>query len=1216
MQDDNSKREIAAALRELEAELPHCLLNERVRLQHRLRELRSGGGKWQARTGKISQELEKLRQRARSSRQLRQRRLDRIPEVSYPADLPITARKDEIRAAMQRHQVIIVAGETGSGKTTQLPKICLETGRGRDARIVCTQPRRVAALTLSRRLAEELNVTWGNEVGCKIRFRDQTSPETLIKLVTDGMLLSEIRGDPELLEYDAIILDEAHERSLNIDFLLGYLRLLLRRRPDLKLVITSATIDTGRFAQAFDGAPVIEVSGRVYPVEVRYWPLEEILGDDQDFSYIDGAVVAVEKLLAEYRRGDALVFMPGERDIREASELLESRLARREVEVLPLFSRLTAAEQQRVFSPRDRRRVIVSTNIAETSLTIPGIRFVVDTGLARVNRFNPRTRTQRLPVEAISKSSAEQRQGRCGRVAEGVCVRLYGEEDFLARPEYTAPEIQRADLAEVILRMFDLQLGEIEKFPFVDPPRPEAIHGGYQQLQELGALDDGRRLTRLGRDMARMPIGPTVSRMILQAQAEGALAEVLVIAAAVSIQDPRERPLERRDEADRMHRQFVDANSDFISLLNIWNAHCGRFEELKTQSQMRRFCRTHFLSFTRMREWRDIHAQLSEVLKELGGFRLQRADDRVAGYDAIHRSIATGLLSNIACKREHNLYRAARGRDVMIFPGSGLFERRAPRSGPNSGPNSGSGAGSEPKTTEPDAATGNTPAWIVAAEIVETSRLFARTVARIRETWLHGLQVASRRIPHQRVNPREATEVFIRDALIPGEVDTPHAFVAHNRQLRDRIEAWQTRMRRADAIDLDAQAYNFYAERLDEVSSVPDLNRVIRDRRDSGRYLQMEEADLLGDRAFDIDAEAFPDAIEVAGEEVPLAYAHRPGQDEDGVTVRLPFRLFDAVDADVLEWLVPGLREEKVTFLLRSLPKPVRKQLVPIPQTARRVASELRPTHPSFLESLEAHLAEHFKLRVRRADWKPEVVPDHLRLRVEILGRDGSGVAAGRDLGELSAQLESHDTPAESEAWQRAAARWERNGVTSWEFDDLPEQVEVTAVSGVPLLGYPGLSCARDAVNLRLFKRRHDAETASRAGLLQLHELVMKDRMRGLRRELDGLRDLAPLYHSYGSAAELQDEAYRCLLAHLFHCDPVLPLTCAAFDLSCERARTTWLGSPSVWYISLQQCSKPGATFSPASIPTRGSRMTWPACCPSGSSGGWSLDVCPERAAI
>ena len=1160
---------------DLEAALDDCLLGDRVHIGRRLKDLRSApsGGSH----GSQSRELDRLRERVEASRRLRSERLRLIPAVSYPEELPITARKEEILRAIAGHQVIVVAGETGSGKTTQLPKICLEAGRGRDARIVCTQPRRVAALSLSRRLAEELGVTWGREVGCKIRFRDRTASETLIKLVTDGMLLSEIRGDPDLLEYDTVILDEAHERSLNIDFLLGYLRLLLKKRPGLKLVITSATIDVEKFSRAFGGAPVVEVSGRMYPVEVRYRPLEEILGEGEELSYTDAAVAEVQQLLDESPSGDILVFMPGERDIRETSDLLHHRLAKRNVEILPLFSRLTAAEQQRVFDRRGRRRVVVATNIAETSLTIPGIRYVVDPGLARINRYNPRTHTQRLPIEAISRSSAEQRKGRCGRVAEGVCVRFYSEEEFLARPEYTAPEIQRSDLADIILRMLDLQLGKVEEFPFVDPPSPRAINSGYVQLQELGALDSGRRLTRLGRDMARLPIAPTVSRMILQAQAEGALPELLVIAAAIGIQDPRERPLSHRDEADRMHRQFVDRHSDFLTLLNIWNRYHERFEQLETQSQMRKFCRSHFLSFTRMREWRDIHAQLTEVLSELGGFRLQPGRRR-AGYEAIHRSIVTGLLSSIARKKEHNLYRAARSRDVMLFPGSGLFVRRE------------AAAGKDEREVQ---AEGASPEWIVAAEIVETSRLFARTAARIREGWLpdlgghlcrssygdpywsrsagrvlvqetvhlHGLQIARRRVPGQQVKPREAAEVFIRDALVAGDVDSPREFLARNRQLADRIETWQTRTRRT-AIDVDEAVRRFYASRLEEdFSSVHDLNRIVNARPDGDRFLHMEEADLLGASEASFDRDAFPDRIELDGEAIELAYAYEPGREEDGITVRLPYRLMDAINPELLDWLVPGVREERITCLLRSLPKQKRKQLLPIPQTARRIAAELEPTHPSLLESLEEHLADRYRLQVRRTDWKPEAIPEHLRLRVEVRGSDGQAVAAGRDLEQLSAKLQRHDTPVEQDAWRKAAARWERDDMTSWDCGDLPEQVEVSEVAGIPLLAYPGLLRRGEGVGLRLFRKRADAEQASRQGIVRLSELVLKEQMRQLRRDLAELRRLQPLCASFGGASELEQQAYTCLLRYLFGRQPAIPLSRESFEEGCRQGRRKLAGA-------------------------------------------------------
>jgi ATP-dependent helicase HrpA len=1145
----------------LEALLAQCMLEERVRLSRRLQELRKG-------RRFPGPELEKLRQRAEASARRCEERRSRIPAVSYPAELPISERRGAILRAILEHPVVIVAGETGSGKTTQLPKICLEAGRGVRGKIGVTQPRRVAALSLSRRLAEELGVGWGREVGCKIRFSDQTSPQTYVKMMTDGVLLAEIHGDPLLLEYDTIIVDEAHERSLNIDFLLGYLRQIRRQHPDLKLIITSATIDTEAFSRAFDQAPVIQVSGRLFPVETRHWPLEELLGEGEDLSYTEGAALAVERLLSEGDRGDALVFMPTERDIRETCQLLEGRLSG-QVEVLPLFSRLTAAEQQRVFSLQGRRRVVVATNIAETSLTIPGIRYVVDTGLARLSRYNPRTQTQRLPIEPISQSSASQRQGRCGRVAEGVCVRLYPEAELLARPCYTQPEIQRANLAEVILRMLDLGLGQVEGFPFLDPPQPHAIRGGYQLLEELGAIDPQRRLTSLGRRMARLPASPTVARMLLQAQEEGALEEVLVIAAGISAQDPRERPAEQQEAADQMHRRFAHPQSDFLVLLNIWKAYHTELEELQTQSRMRRFCRTHFLSYTRMREWRDIHAQLSETLRELGGFTWNQTP---APYAAVHRAIVSGLLSNVARKKEHNLYQAARGREVMLFPGSGLFQKKAPRAG---------------EAQEEKGQDKGAPPWIAAAEMVETSRLFARTAARIEPEWLldlgghlcrfsykdpawstragrvlvketaslHGLEIATRQVPYSRVDPKAAAELFIRQALVEDQIRAPHAFLEHNRRLREKVETWQTRVRSREGVDLDQAVYAFYARHLEELSSVHDLNRLVRARRQSEpEFLFMKEQDLLGDRKCG-NLDAFPDALVVDGQALPLEYAYRPGQEEDGLTLKLPYRLIDAIDREVLEWLVPGLLEEKITCLLRSLPKALRRQLMPIAEKAGQIAAELQPTHRTFLESLAAFVAQRYGVRAQPGDWDLGEVPEHLRMRVEVQGVEGVPVLASRDLGELAQRLDRHDTPTELEAWKKAAAEWSREGLKGWTLGDLPERVEVAAVAGLPLWGYPGLEVVEGGVNLKLFKVREEAETSSRAGLLGLYEQEFSAELAHLKKELGALSRLKELYHPLGTLQELQDEALCHLKSYLFAREPLYPLDAPSFAAGKARAQ-------------------------------------------------------------
>ena len=1151
----------------LEALLPLCMLAERERLSRRLQELRRS-------RRPPGPELEKLRRRAEASARVCEERRQRAPGVSYPEELPITSRKGEILQAIANHPVVIVAGETGSGKTTQLPKICLEAGRGLQGRIGVTQPRRVAALSLSRRLAEELGVGWGREVGCKIRFSDQTSPQTYIKMMTDGVLLAEIHSDPQLLEYDTLIIDEAHERSLNIDFLLGYLRQVRQRHPDLKLIITSATIDTQAFSQAFDQAPVIEVSGRLYPVETRHWPLEELMGEGEELSYTEGAVLAVERLLAEGDWGDALVFMPTERDIRETCQLLEGRLAGGRVEVLPLFSRLTAAEQQRVFSLQGRRRVVVATNIAETSLTIPGIRYVVDTGLARLSRYNPRTQTQRLPIEAISQSSAAQRQGRCGRVTEGVCVRLYPEAELLARPYYTQPEIQRANLAEVILRMLDLGLGQVEDFPFLDPPQPQAIHGGYQLLEELGALDPQRRLTLLGRRMARLPTTPTVARMLLQAQEEGALEEVLVIAAGISAQDPRERPADQQEAADQMHRRFAHPQSDFLVLLNIWNAYHTELDELQTQSRMRRFCRTHFLSYMRMREWRDIHAQLSDTLRELGDFTGNREP---APYEAVHRAITSGLLSNIAHKKEHNLYQAVRSREVMLFPGSGLFQKKAPRPG-------GEAAGKGQDKNQDKGA----PPWIVAAEMVETSRLFARTTARIDPAWLlelgghlcrfsykdpawntragrvlvretaslYGLEIATRQVPYSRVDPKAATELFIRQALVEDQIRASHAFLEHNRRLREKVETWQTRVRSREGVDVDQAVYEFYARQLEEISSVHDLNRLVRARRAAEpQFLFMKEEDLLGDRKLRGDLDAFPDALVLDGQELPLEYAYRPGQEEDGVTVKLPYKLVDAIDPQILEWLVPGLLEEKIACLLRSLPKALRRQLMPINDKAAQIAAQLQPTHPTFLESLWAFVTRQYGVRVQPGDWDPSEVPEHLRMRVEVQGVEGKPVLASRDLEELSQRLDHHDTPTELDAWKTAAAQWSRQGLKGWTLGTLPERVEVAAVAGLPLWGYPGLEAAEGGVNLRLYKVREEAEAGNRAGLLRLYEQDLAAELAYLKKELGGLALFKDLYRSLGSMQELQEDALIHLKTYLFGREALYPLDEAAFAAGKERAK-------------------------------------------------------------
>jgi len=971
-----------ARLQELSRLLPQCLLKDQLRIGWAL------AGWLRKRPGQTPPAIDSWLDEARRSVEMRARRRDQLPAIDYPMELPIAAKRAEIVAAIQAHPVLVIAGETGSGKTTQIPKMCLEAGFGVRAQIGCTQPRRVAAHALSRRLAEELNMQWGREIGCKVRFSDDTSPQTYIKFMTDGMLLAEAQGDPVLSEYEVIILDEAHERSLNIDFLLGRLKQLLAKRDDLRLIITSATIDTQSLSRAFGNAPIIEVSGRLYPVETVYAPFDAASEDEGDFTYVDAAVNAVETILIDSPPGDILVFMPAERDIMETRDLLQTR-GIGDIEVIPLFGRLSSAEQQRVFAPSAHRKIVIATNIAESSLTVPGIRYVVDTGLARISRYNARTRTKRLPIEPVAQSSANQRKGRCGRVAEGVCVRLYSEADFNERPPFAQPEIQRANLAEVILHLKAFNLGPVEEFPFIEPPAPAAIQGGYQLLKELGALDDNRELSELGKQLAWLPVDPTIGRMILQARREGALKEVLVIAAGLSIQDPRERPIDKQGAASAAHARFNHPNSDFLTLLNIWNAFHDTLESLKTQNLARKFCKTNFLSYIRMREWREIHAQLEDVVQEMADPNapeppaLDLATDEA--FAAVHRSILTGLWSNVALHKERNMYQLSGNRDVMLFPGSGLFhkpqERRRPadKNGPP-----------QPKAPAP-------PQWAVAGEIVETSRLFLRTVAQIDPLWivelaphlikrayldphwapskgnvlalekvsLNGLVVLERLVPYGKVNATEATDIFIRKALVEeemalyfhragpgadssGDADAKpdltklaaiYTFLARNRQLREKIELWQTRLPSRVAPDLDELIRDAYAKRLQNVSSIPELNRFLRESGAGGPdALCLTALELLGPHADAFNAGLFPDAVALGSEKVPLTYAYAPGEERDGVTIRLPFTLAQVIDPAALDWAVPGLREPQILHLLQSLPKPVRRVLMPLPPKAKELA--------------------------------------------------------------------------------------------------------------------------------------------------------------------------------------------------------------------------------------------------------------------------------------
>ncbi|MET0262389.1 MAG: ATP-dependent RNA helicase HrpA [Rariglobus sp.] len=1153
--------------------------------------------------------------------------------IDFPPELPISSRAGEIVDLIASSQVIILAGETGSGKTTQIPKMCLAAGRGRQGAIACTQPRRVAALSVSKRVAEELNVEWGGPVGCKIRFDDRTSRNTVIKFMTDGMLLAEVQSDPMLRAYDTVILDEAHERSLNIDFLLGHLRTLRHKRPELKIIVTSATIDTSAFSKAFDDAPIVEVSGRTYPVEVIYAPLDELGNDSAEgdersskaeaLHYIDGAAEAVERIVRDSASGDILVFMPAERDIRETTELLEGRRLPN-TEIVPLFGRLSNAEQQRVFSSSQRRKIILATNIAETSLTIPGIRYVVDTGLARISRYSPQARTRRLPIEAVAQSSADQRKGRAGRVADGICIRLYSEKDFNERPRFTQPEIQRANLADVILRMKAFGLGDIERFPFINMPAAKAIRAGYALLEEIGALDSNaneaaRQLTPLGRELARLPVDPTVGRMILQARAEKAVREVLVIASGLSIQDPRERPMDAREKADAAHRRFNHPDSDFLALLNIWDAYHDQFDRL-SQAKLRRFCKDHFLSYTRMREWRDVHSQLLDVLEQRKDFKFTSVfdglapdkinDDKTAfatpAYRAIHRSILAGLLGNIAVRDDENGgYKATHDRRVTLFPGSVLAvrdEKKRP-------------ARSDDPRNKSDSKNSKTPRWIMSAEIMETSRLFARTSARLDPAWaldlgahlvrvahsepfwnqdagrvmvkqrtrLYGLELESRAVSYGKINPSHATEIFIREALVNDTVTWPLDFIAHNRGVREDIEDLLTRTRDRGYLNLDEGIYRFYAAKLlpenesdPVISSVAELVDLVRERKGAEpRFLMLEPDDLRDPEELQADTEAYPEALPMQNAALPLNYAYKPGQTDDGVTLDVPVRDAALLTPAALDWAVPGHLAAKVEHYLRALPKELRRDFVPLADAARQLAkaaaqhSRLTAQRETLPEALATLIGERLKLKLDASVFAEDrPLPDHLRVRVRVVDGDGREVCASRELPEIETALAAYQREAsvsvsreDPEAWRRARAKWEMNEQTEWKFGDIPERVHVCDQSGVAVYAYPGLKNGPGGgVLLRLFKTPEEAAASTAPGLARMMEWQLTHQLACLHKDLKQLRELGALLATLGTTETLREHAYIAVSRWLLSAERVKHLTASAFAAAVMKAKNDLQG--------------------------------------------------------
>ncbi len=1087
--------------------------------------------------------------------ELRQRRAENVPALRYDEDLPVTARRDEIAAAIREHQVVIVCGETGSGKSTQLPKICLEVGRGIDGFIGHTQPRRIAARSIAARLADELGTPLGGAVGFKVRFADQTRPETYVKLMTDGILLAETQHDRFLDQYDTLIIDEAHERSLNIDFLLGYLKRLLPRREDLRVIITSATIDAARFADHFAGpggaAPVIEVSGRTYPVEVLYRPLDadEESGNEPDMS--DAVLSAIDEL-ARHGPGDMLVFLPTEREIRETAKLLRGRTIPGSppgaTEILPLYARLSAAEQNKVFAPHKHRRIVLATNVAESSLTVPGIRYVVDTGTARISRYSPRSKIQRLPIEAVSQASADQRMGRCGRIGPGVCIRLFSEEDYQNRDRYTTPEIRRTNLASVILQCLALNLGDIEDFPFLDPPRPDNIRDGYRTLFELGAIDDKHRLTPVGKRLSRLPVDPRMGRIILAGEDEGCLHEILIIAAALEIQDPRERPVDKQQAADEQHAKFLHPESDYLGYLKLWDFY-HHLKETLSRNQLRRACQQNFLSYNRMREWQDIHLQLLRLTQEIGLKSRPRRDD----YAAIHRALLAGLLSGVAMRSDKHEYIGAGGTRFHLWPGAGPF--------------------------------GTRPAWIVAAELVETSRRYLRTIGRVEPEWIEplashlvkrsysephwsrrrgtvrayekvsllGLPLVVRRpVRYGPIDPAAARQLFIRHALVEGDCDLRVEFLQHNRQVVEEIQSWGAKTRRHDLVIDEAAYYGFYDARIP--ADVYDVATFQRWWKQKGRrvedHLRITPADLLGEDVEAIGENEYPEQLAAGPLEMTLDYRFEPGTADDGVTLTVPREGLNHLHNDQLAWLVPGLLQEKVIALIRTLPKQQRRMLVPAPDTAAAAVKRLQFGSGPLLQQLADVLSNLGGIRIRADDFRPEKLPEHLRMNIRVIDETGQTVAQARDLAAVRSKL-GDVTPAGAEIH---SGEWHTDGLTDWSFGDLPEQVTVSRGS-YTVTAFPAVLDKGHSVSLRLLDDATAAQRQTRAGLRRLLLLKAGREIEGQVRKLPHVSRLELYAANLPHSKSLRKQIAELIADKALFRDGPMPRSAEAFEADMKAAR-------------------------------------------------------------
>lgn len=1103
----------------LSAQLGELMLRDQQRLQRRLqgaRKIKNPDAQLAVAAeleSDITAALQKVQSRAAS-----------CPKVTYPENLPVSQKKQDILQAIRDHQVVIVAGETGSGKTTQLPKICLELGRGVKGLIGHTQPRRLAARTVANRIADELETPLGGSVGYKVRFNDQVGENTLVKLMTDGILLAEIQQDRLLMQYDTLIIDEAHERSLNIDFILGYLRELLPKRPDLKVIITSATIDPQRFSRHFNNAPIIEVSGRTYPVEVRYRPVVDD-ADDTDRDQLQAIFDAVDELGRE-GPGDILIFMSGEREIRDTADAL-NRLNLPHTEVLPLYARLSNSEQNRVFQSHHGRRIVLATNVAETSLTVPGIKYVIDPGTARISRYSFRTKVQRLPIEPVSQASANQRKGRCGRVSDGICIRLYSEQDFLSRPEFTDPEILRTNLASVILQMTSLGLGDIAAFPFVEAPDKRNILDGVRLLEELGAIktaDNGHyQLTPQGRQLAQLPIDPRLARMVLEAQKSGSVREVMIITAALSIQDPRERPMDKQQASDEKHRRFADKDSDFLAYVNLWDWLKEQQKE-HSSSQFRRLCRNDFLNYLRVREWQDIYTQLRQVVKELG----LPVNSEPSDYRSVHTALLTGLLSHIGQKdADKQEYTGARNARFSIFPGSGLFKKP--------------------------------PKWTMVAELVETSRLWGRIAARIEPEWIEPLAqhlvkhsysephwsksqgavmatekvtlfglpiVAARQVNYSTIDPLLCRELFIRHALVEGDWQTRHAFFSANLKLRAEVEELEHKSRRRDILVDDETLFSFYDQRIPgEVISGRHFDNWWKNAaKQNADLLSFEKEMLIKDGANKVSALDYPNTWHQGNLKLRLTYQFEPGTDADGVTVHIPLSILNQVEDQGFEWQIPGIRRELVIALIKSLPKPVRRNFVPAPNYAEAFLGRVTALELPLLDALERELRRMTGVTVSRDDWQWEQVPDHLKMTFRVVGEKHKTLLEGKNLTALKLQLKDKVQETLSAV---ADDGLEQSNLHIWSFGKLPEFYEQKR-GGYSMKAYPALVDEKDSVAIRLFDSEQEQQQAMWQGTRRLLLLNIPSPIKYLHEKLPNKAKLGLYFNPYGRVLDLIDDCISC----------------------------------------------------------------------------------------